>query len=141
MSAFMWLWIYLYVVEILPIYRVLNILFMDVFMSWWHDYLRCTLFFRCDVLLLKFYACRLRIIWRRDIYFLNNCYICVFYRFNKSRALHSTPHEAVWWRFGSAVEVIVRCAYHIIKDHSLWNWEQLNSLFFFDVAIYSISFS
>jgi len=31
--------------------------FMDVFMSWWHGYLRCMLYFRCDVLLLKFFAC------------------------------------------------------------------------------------
>ena len=45
---------FIYVVEILPIYRVLNILFMDVFMCWWHGYLRCMLFCRCDVLLLKF---------------------------------------------------------------------------------------
>jgi len=28
--------------------------FMDVYMSWWHGYLRCMLYFRCDILLLKF---------------------------------------------------------------------------------------
>jgi len=33
----------------------IHILFyMDVFMSWWHGYLRCILYFRCDVLLFEF---------------------------------------------------------------------------------------
>jgi len=30
----------------------------------------------------------IEIYWRCDVYFLNNCYIRVFYHFNKSRALH-----------------------------------------------------
>jgi len=29
-------------------------LYLDVFMRWWHGYLRCMLYFRCDVLLLEF---------------------------------------------------------------------------------------
>jgi len=35
----------------------------------------------------KLYACQLRIIWRRDVYFLNIYYIREIYRFNRSRAL------------------------------------------------------
>ena len=35
----------------------------------------------------NFYACQLRIIWRRDVYFLKFFYIRVFYRFKRSRAL------------------------------------------------------
>jgi len=57
-------------------------------MSWLHGYLRCMLFFRCDVLLLKFLCMSIEIYWRRDVYFLNNCYIRVLYCFNRSRVLH-----------------------------------------------------
>jgi len=41
-----------------------------------------------------FYACWLRIIWRRDIYFLNIYYIRVIYRFNRSRAIQ-LPHRSI----------------------------------------------
>jgi len=30
---------------------------------------------------------------RRSVYFLNKCFIRVFYRFNRSRVLHLTPMQ------------------------------------------------
>jgi len=80
---------FFYVVEILPMCWDLDIIFsVDVFMSWWHGYLRYMLYFCCDVLLLKFLCMSMVNYWRRGVYFLNICYIHVIYRFNRSRALH-----------------------------------------------------
>ena len=46
------------------------------------------LYFRCDVLLLKFLCMKLwRKSERRDVYFLNIYYIRVIYRFNRNRTL------------------------------------------------------
>jgi len=41
----------------------------------------------------NFYACQLKIIWRRDVYFLNIRYIHVIYHFNRSRALHKVVNQ------------------------------------------------
>jgi len=38
-----------------PCVGIWILFYMDVFMSWWHGYLRCMLYFRCDVLLLEFF--------------------------------------------------------------------------------------
>ena len=57
--------------------------------AWWHGYLRC-LWYSAVMFyfLLKFYACLLWIIRRRDVYFWIIYYNCVIYRLFRNRALH-----------------------------------------------------
>ena len=58
--------------------------------SLWHVYLEMYVIYPLRSCL-NFYACYIWVNFcRRDIYFLNNCIIRVFYRFNRNRALHTT---------------------------------------------------
>jgi len=74
-------------IEILPICRVLEILCIDVFgvydmYSW-----RCMLCIRCVVVWIFMHVIFVEKFWWRDFYFLNKCFLRVYYRFNRNRAL------------------------------------------------------
>jgi len=70
-------------------------LLVDDMATWSVCYISAVMFYCWN-----FYVCRLRIIWRRDVYFLNIYYIRVFYRFNKSMTLQPTP-IIMWFDFGA----------------------------------------
>ena len=56
-------------------------LWVDEMATWGVCYISAVMFYCWNI-----YACHLRVIWRRDVYFLN-IYIRVLYRFNRSRTL------------------------------------------------------
>jgi len=91
MSVFMiildWLcWIY--VVEFLPICRDLEIFMMMYIDLMTCIFWRCMTFIRCDCWGILYMHVVSFFVWRRSVYFLNICFIRVFYRFNRNRALH-----------------------------------------------------
>jgi len=78
---------WIYVVEILPICRDL-----EVFMLMYIDLMtcifwRCMNYIRCDYWEFLYIHVVWILMWRRSVYFLNICCIRVFYRFNRSRVL------------------------------------------------------
>jgi len=78
---------FVYVVEILLMCRDLEILCIDVLRVYDMYTWRCMLYIPLRSCL-NFYACYILVnFWRRSVYFLNKCFIRVFYRFNRNRAL------------------------------------------------------
>jgi len=80
-------WIEL-VVEILPICRDLEIFMYCHIWSYNMYTWRCMLYVRCVVVWIFVHVIFLENFWRCSVYFLNNCIIHVFYRFNRNRVLH-----------------------------------------------------
>jgi len=84
----MFLWIYLYVVEIAHMssfgyYILWMYLWVDDMATWGVCYISAVMLYYWN-----FYACQLRVIWRCDVYFLIIYYIRVIYHFDRNRALH-----------------------------------------------------
>jgi hypothetical protein len=80
-------------VEICPLVGTWRILYDDVFLTM---VCICWRYINCIPLwLLRYfiYAWWLWILLRRSVYFLNICYIRVFYRFNRNRALQRGGRE------------------------------------------------
>ena len=77
MSVFMFL-LDLFVIEIWPICRDLEILYDDIY--WSHG------MYTLEMYDLYVHA-KICFWWWRSVYFLNICFIRVFYRFNRNRAL------------------------------------------------------
>lgn len=76
----------LFVIEILPMRRDLETLYDDVYWSHGMYTWRCMIYIRCDCWEILYMHVDV-ICWRRSVYFLNLCFIRVFYRFNINRAL------------------------------------------------------
>jgi len=58
------------------------------------------LFIRCEVFEKFFIMHDLEIFGERNVYLLNNCIIRVFYRFNRSMALHRSQKRDSRWHNG-----------------------------------------
>jgi len=90
--------------------------------------------------LLKYYACLLWIIRRRDVYFLIIYYNCVIYRFNRNRVLHTVPH----WDFLTQLcdsfkqdEELQALIQGISHDPTVYpHFEIINDLVFFKGKLY-----
>jgi len=79
----------LFVIEIRPICRDLEILYDDVY--WSHGMYTLEMYDLYPLRLLRIYLYMLYdICWRRSVYFLNKCFIRVFYRFSRNRVLQLT---------------------------------------------------
>jgi len=73
--------------RILPLYRDLEILYIDVFGVYDMYTWRCMLYIRCVVVWIFMHVIFLENFCRHNVYFLNKCFIRVFYRFNRNMAL------------------------------------------------------
>jgi len=84
------------------------------FVGFWRSYLwmyvdlmtcilwRCMTFIRCNCWGILYMHAVWIIVWRRSVYFLNICFIRVFYRFNRNRVL-----QWLLWRFLLGVDKIL----------------------------------
>jgi len=97
MSVFMiildWLF-WIYVVEFLPICRDLETFTMMYIDLMTCIFWKCMTFIRCDCWGILYMHVVWIFVWRCSVYFLNRCFIRVFYRFNRNRALHAASQAS-----------------------------------------------
>jgi len=79
---------WIYVVEILPIYRDLEIFMIMYIDLMTYVFWRCMTYIRCNCWWILYMHVVWIMMWRRSVYFLNIYIIRVYYRFNRNRVLH-----------------------------------------------------
>jgi len=86
------IFLFIYVMENLPICQDLEILYDDVYWSYDMYILEMYDLYPLRLLMNLIYACCLNIdVKAYNVYFLNKCFIRVFYRFNRNMALQPQP--------------------------------------------------